>query len=132
MRRFRFVPALLSILLLVACTQKESSQASSDSNQTHATILLRNGTNVMGTVTSSTPSEITLNLDGGGSRTILTKDVRSVEYGEAAPGGRVGAQPANESARNSRPTEFFLSHTNRGRESPGSSFKTANPFFPNP
>ena len=104
MRRFRFVPALLSILLLVACTQKESSQASSDSNQPHATILLRNGTNVMGTVTSSTPSEITLNLDGGGSRTILTKDVRSVEYGEAAPGGRVGAQPANESARNSRPT----------------------------
>ena len=69
MRRFRFVPALLSILLLVACTQKESSQASSDSNQPHATILLRNGTNLMGTVTSSTPSEITLNLDGGGSRT---------------------------------------------------------------
>ena len=104
MRRFRFVPALLSILLLVACTQKESSQASSDSNQTHATILLRNGTNVMGTVTSSTPSEITLNLDGGGSRTILTKDVKSVEYGEAAPGGKVGAQPANETAKNSRPT----------------------------
>jgi hypothetical protein len=104
MRRFRFVPTLLSILLLVACTQKESSQASSDSNQPHATILLRDGTNVMGRVTSSTPSEISLNLDGGGSRTILTRDVKSVEYGEAAPAGKVAAQPANESAKNSRPT----------------------------
>ena len=91
MLRFRFVLALLSVFLLVACTQKESGEASSDSNQPHAVVLLRDGTSVTGTVTSSTPSQITVNLDGGGSRTILTKDVKSVEYGEA---GKNAVAPA--------------------------------------
>jgi hypothetical protein len=104
MQRFRFVPALLSILLLFACTQKESSQASSDSNLPHATVQMRDGTNVMGTVTSSTPSEITLNLDGGGRQTILTKDVKSVEYGEAAAGTKFTVPPVNESASPARTT----------------------------
>jgi hypothetical protein len=35
-------------------------------------------------VASSTASEITVNLDGGGSRTIPMKDVRRVDYGETA------------------------------------------------
>ena len=91
MLRFRFVLALLFVFLLVACTQKESGEASSDSNQPHAVVLLRDGTSVTGTVTSSTPSQITLNLGGGGSRTILTKDVKSVEYGEA---GKNAVAPA--------------------------------------
>jgi len=91
MLRFRFVLALLFVFLLVACTQKESGEASSDSNQPHAVVLLRDGTSVTGTVTSGTPSQITLNLGGGGSRTILTKDVKSVEYGEA---GKNAVAPA--------------------------------------
>ena len=91
MLRFRFVLALLSVFLLVACTQKESGEASSDSNQPHAVVLLRDGTSVTGTVTSSTPSQITLSLDGGGSRTILTMDVKSVEYGEV---GKNAVAPA--------------------------------------
>ena len=91
MLRFRFLLALLSVFLLVACTQKESGEASPDSNQPHAVVLLRDGTSVTGTVTSSTPSQITLSLDGGGSRTILTMDVKSVEYGEV---GKNAVAPA--------------------------------------
>src|SRR5215471_2566475 len=84
--RLSFFFALLSLGALVACTQKESSQATSDQNAPHAAILTRDGTSVTGTVRSSTPSEITLNMDAGGTRTILTKDIKSVEYGEPATG----------------------------------------------
>jgi hypothetical protein len=62
-----------------------------------ATVVLRDGSRAAGVVAISTPAEITLNLDGGGSRTIPMKDVRRVDYGEvatavkpaepAAPGG---------------------------------------------
>ena len=105
MLRFRFVLALLFVFLLVACTQKESGEASSDSNQPHAVVLLRDGTSVTGTVTSSTPSQITVNLDGGGSRTILTKDVKSVEYGEA--GKNAGAPARHHPDRTAIQTKTF-------------------------
>jgi hypothetical protein len=88
MQRFRFYPVVLCLFLLAACAQKDSSQASTDSTQPHAIIQLRDGTSVMGTVTSSTPSQITLNQDGGGARTILTRDVKSVEYGDVASAGK--------------------------------------------
>jgi hypothetical protein len=94
--RLLFFPALLSIFLLVACTQRESSQASPDSTAPHAMILTRDGTRVTGTVKSSTPSEITLNMDAGGTRTVLTKDIRSVEYSEAANDSKAAAAPTNE------------------------------------
>jgi hypothetical protein len=87
---------LLSTCALVACTQKESSQTASDSNAQHATILTRDGTSVTGTVRSSTPSEITLNMDDGGTRTFLTKDIKSVEYGEPATGTKTATVPTNE------------------------------------
>ncbi len=76
--------ALLGLLLLVGCSQKESSEASPDSSTPHATVLLRDGTKLSGAVTSSTPSQITLNMDAGGTRTILMKDVKSVDYGDGA------------------------------------------------
>src|SRR5262245_38358282 len=88
--------ALLSICPLAACTQKESGQTTSDSNAQNATILTRDGTSVTGTVRSSTPSEITLNTDDGGTRTFLTKDIKSVEYGEAATGAKTATAPTNE------------------------------------
>src|SRR5262247_2265160 len=94
--RFSVFLALLSVCPLVACTQKESGQATSDSNVQHATILTRDGTSVTGTVRSSTPSEITLNMDAGGTRTFLTKDIKSVEYGEPATGTKAATVPINE------------------------------------
>jgi hypothetical protein len=85
MQRLRIFPVLLLVISLAACTQKESSQASSaDATSPHAAISLRDGTTVTGTVTSSTPSEITLTVDNGGTRTILTKDVKAVDYGDAS------------------------------------------------
>jgi hypothetical protein len=45
---------------------------------------MRDGTRVAGAVAASTPADITLNLDAGGSRTIPMKDVRRVDYGEVA------------------------------------------------
>jgi hypothetical protein len=83
MKRFWAVPVLFSVLLLASCSQKESSQASTDSASPHATIVLRDGTKLAGAVTSSTPSEVTLNMDSGGTRTVLTKDIKSLDYGEA-------------------------------------------------
>ena len=85
MQRLLILPTLFLALVLTACTQKESSQASSaDSTSPHAAIMLRDGTTVTGTVTSSTPAQITMNLDSGGTRTVMTKDVQSVQYGDAA------------------------------------------------
>src|SRR5215831_17420442 len=75
-------PLLLCVFLLGASSPKDSSQASSDSTAPHATITLRDGAKLTGTVTSSTPTEVTLNMDSGGTRTVLTKDVKSVDYGD--------------------------------------------------
>src|SRR5690349_7136206 len=86
--------ALVSAVLLASCTQRETGQASPDANAPHATVVTRDGATVTGVVSSSTPSEITVNMDSGGSRTILTKDVRSVQYDEA---------PANAASRAANP-----------------------------
>ena len=37
----------------------------------HATVVLRDGTRASGAVAASTPAEITLNLDAGGSREMV-------------------------------------------------------------
>jgi hypothetical protein len=84
MHRIWIASAALSVLLLVGCAQKDSSEAAPDANAQHATIFMRDGSTVTGTVTASTPSQITLNTDSGGTRTILMKDVRSVQYGDAS------------------------------------------------
>jgi hypothetical protein len=107
MKGFRLFSVVLPILLLAACAQKESSQASStDSTSPHATISMRDGTTLTGAVTSSTPAEITLNTDGGGTRTILTKDVKSVEYGEAPVSNQnLVSPPANNPKDSARPIQ---------------------------
>ena len=97
MERYRILSAVfLAALLLVGCSQKESGEASSDSNTPHATVLLRDGTQLTGAVTASTPSQITLNMDAGGTRTVLMKDVKSVNYGDAgASTNAPSASPAS-------------------------------------
>jgi len=96
MQRVWVFTVLLLVLILGACSQKDSSQASSDAAAPHATVVLRDGTKLMGTVTSSTPSEITLNMDSGGTRTVLTKDVKSLDYGD--PGASAASTPADTTA----------------------------------
>src|SRR5215471_6490570 len=70
-----------SMLLLTSCSKQEPSTPAAD--LPHATVVMRDGTRVAGAVSASTPSEITLNIDGGGTKTIAMKDVRRVDYGEA-------------------------------------------------
>jgi hypothetical protein len=86
-----FCIGLLCLFLLTACNQKDSSQAAGDANAPHATITMRDGTKLAGTVTSSTPLEVSMNLDGGGTRTILTKDVKAMEYDQPAAAGAPAA-----------------------------------------
>ena len=95
MQRLRIFPLLFLILSLLACTQPVTSHSSStDSTSPHAAIVLRDGTTVTGIVTSSTPSQITLNRDTGGTQTVLTKDVKSVDYGDATTATSPAATPA--------------------------------------
>jgi hypothetical protein len=88
MQRIRLFSILLPILLLAACGQKDAGQAAPDSNAPHANVVLRDGTRLAGTVTSSSPSQVTMNLDSGGTRTVLTKDIKSLDYGDAAAGNK--------------------------------------------
>jgi hypothetical protein len=88
MKRFLLFSILLPILLLAACGQKDAGQAAPDSNAPHANVVLRDGTRLAGTVTSSSPSQVTMNLDSGGTRTVLTKDIKSLDYGDAAAGNK--------------------------------------------
>jgi hypothetical protein len=105
MQRMWVLSVLMCTLLFVGCSQKDSSEASTDSNSAHATISMRDGTTLTGTVTSSTPSQITLTLDSGGSRTVLMKDVRSVEYGDPA---------GNSAANDSTPARASANRTAAG------------------
>ena len=91
---------LVPFVFLASCAKEPVPAA----DQPHATVVLRDGSRVAGAVAASTAREITVNLDSGGSRTIPMKDVRRVDYGEAASSGapaKSGApapQPAPEPA----------------------------------
>jgi hypothetical protein len=92
----RIVSIMFSALLVLfstSCNKQEPAAGAAD--QPHATVLMRDGTRVSGTVVTSTPSDITLNVDGGASRTISMKDVRSVTYDDA---GAAAATPAGKAA----------------------------------
>ena len=74
-----------SVLFLTSCAKQETAPATTaTADLPHATVILRDGTRAAGAVAASTPSAITLNVDGGGTRTIAMKDVRRVDYGEIA------------------------------------------------
>lgn len=68
--------ALGSLFLLVSCAKQGSGQ--------HATVLMRDGSELMGTVTASSPSEITLAGDDKTTHTIPMSQVKSIEYDDAA------------------------------------------------
>src|ERR1051325_1708535 len=106
MGRIKILFAMSLVLLLVACSQKQSGEASSDSSSPRATVLLRDGTKLSGAVTASTPSQITLKMDAGGTRTILMKDVKSVDYGEGTShpaSGTTAATADSKAVNNSQP-----------------------------
>src|SRR5689334_355039 len=76
------LPSLLTILLLCSCSKTSGGGQ-------HATVELRDGTSVTGTVMSSSPTELQIAGDDKLTRTIAMSQVRSIEYDEnpaAAPG----------------------------------------------
>jgi hypothetical protein len=75
--------ALIPLLFVASCAKQETPSAPV-AELPHATVVMRDGTRVSGGVAATTPAEITVNLDAGGSRTIPMKDVRRVDYGETA------------------------------------------------
>ena len=83
----------MSAAFLSSCA-KQPETAITVTELPHATVVMRDGSRASGVVSASTAAEITVQLDGGGSRTIPMKDVRRVDYGEVASAVKPGGQPA--------------------------------------
>ncbi|HYL84012.1 MAG TPA: hypothetical protein VE263_07255 [Candidatus Angelobacter sp.] len=87
-----FVAATLGTLFFLAsCANKPASGP-------HATILMRDGTTLAGTVTATSPSEVTLAGDDNTTHTVPMAQVKSIEYDEPAAAQtsatQGGAEPA--------------------------------------
>jgi hypothetical protein len=71
------LPVCIALLLLGGCAKKAAQTATGPA----ATVTLRDGTTFSGTVTRSSPSQITLTAVTGESRTYPMTQVDSVQYG---------------------------------------------------
>jgi hypothetical protein len=76
-RRTILVSATLGALLFLASCAHETASGQ------HATILMRDGTTLTGTVTATSPAEITLAGDDKATHTVPMTQVKSIEYDEA-------------------------------------------------
>ena len=82
-----FVGAILGALLLPAsCTANKPTAGP------HATVLMRDGSTLSGTVTASSPAEITLAGDDNTAHTVPMAQVKSIEYDDTAAGQTSAAQ----------------------------------------
>ena len=79
-----FVGATLGALFFLASCAKQASGQ-------HATVLMRDGSELTGTVTATSPSEITLAGDDKTTHTIAMAQVKSIEYDDAAQGSATSA-----------------------------------------
>jgi hypothetical protein len=90
----------ISILLMVLCALLISCAKQESATGPHATVLLRDGSEYAGSVTATTPAEVTVHGDDNTTRTIAMKDVKSIEYDDAsappppAEQGKAGAKRA--------------------------------------
>jgi hypothetical protein len=82
--------ALIPLLFLASCAKQEPAPVA---ELPHATIVLRDGTRVSGGISATTPTQVTINPDSGGTRTIAMQDVRRIDYGET-PTTATTAPPA--------------------------------------
>lgn len=74
---------LIAAALLSSCAKQDATPPAA-ADLPHATVVMRDGTRVAGAIAATSATEITVNPDSGGSRTIPMKDVRRVNYGETA------------------------------------------------
>ena len=78
---------LATVFFLASCAKKESSGQ-------HATIQMRDGTTLTGTVTATSPAEITVDGDDKATHTLPMAQVKSIEYDDNAASQGAGTQPA--------------------------------------
>lgn len=78
-RLFRILLLCVPAFIFSSCAQKSAPASAGP----RATITLRDGTTYAGTVTASSPAQITVVGDDRQSRTFDMPNVKSVEYGEA-------------------------------------------------
>jgi hypothetical protein len=77
-RRSVFVASVVGVLFfLVSCGNKQASGP-------HATVLMRDGSALTGTVTATSPAEITLAGDDKTAHTVPMAQVKSIEYDDTA------------------------------------------------
>jgi hypothetical protein len=95
------VSVVFSVLMLSSCGKQGTPAAGAQ----RATVTMRDGTQVAGTVLSSSAQQIQIAGDDQVTRTIPMSQVRSVEYSDAQPAAAVpagqpaaGAQPASTAA----------------------------------
>ncbi len=93
---------LACLLVIASCAKKEAGGQ-------HATILMRDGTTVTGTVTATSPSEVTVAGDDNATHTIPMSQVKSIEYDDTAqaqnsatPAGSTGARGFSSRAASDR------------------------------
>src|SRR5207249_4784230 len=80
----RLVPILAVVLLAASCAKREGEMAASIGPQ-HVTVLTRDGNRYTGRITSSSPTQVTLTGDDSATHTLAMKDVKSINYDDAAP-----------------------------------------------
>jgi len=87
LRRTTFLVATLgAVILLSSCGTKQAAGP-------HATILMRDGTTLTGTVTATSPTEVTLAGDDNTKHTVPMTQVKSIEYDDAAAPQTSDTQP---------------------------------------
>jgi hypothetical protein len=84
-------------LFLASCANKTASGQ-------HATILMRDGTTLTGTVTATSPAEITLAGDDSATHTVPMTQVKSIEYDEAPAAQGSATQTSDASGTSATPT----------------------------
>ena len=92
-RRTILVGATLGALFLLAsCATKQVAGE-------HTTILMRDGTTLTGTVTATSPAEITVAGDDKTTHTVPMTQVKSIEYDDTAAAQSSSAQPQSSPAQ---------------------------------
>jgi hypothetical protein len=109
MRGYAKILPIVFALLLVSCAKQDSGAGP------HATVVMRDGTQYAGSITSTSSSEVSLKGDDNAMHTLAMKDVRSIEYDDAAAlppaeTAQSGAQPAAPAQAGARPARRSLSH----------------------
>ncbi len=95
---FPILFASLFTLSLVSCARQDTGTGP------HATVLMRDGTQYAGTVTTTSSTEVTLKGDDNAMHTLAMKDVKSIEYDDAA------APPAETAKAGAKPVRSERSH----------------------